>query len=188
MKKVILQGRNICKVFPRGKVKNNVLNNIDVDIYEKDFTIIMGASGAGKSTLMYALSGMDSVTGGSVVYRGKDICRLSEKEMADIRARKFGFVFQQSHLVSNLTLLENVNAMQGRNPKTQGQPSGNCHPVVFNLHFPVHRSHRISWRRQLHTSGDTAGRVWKPYCMGVRCAGYGYAYRQHRDTGWDRKN
>jgi ABC-type lipoprotein export system ATPase subunit len=57
---------------------------------------------------MYFLSGMDSVTGSSVVYRGKDICRLSEKEMADIRARKFGFVFQQSHLVSNLTLLENV--------------------------------------------------------------------------------
>lgn len=108
MKKVILRGRNICKVFSRGKAKNNVLNNIDVDIYEKDFTIIMGASGAGKSTLMYSLSGMDSVTGGSVVYRGKDICKLSEKEMADIRSRKFGFVFQQSHLVSNLTLLENV--------------------------------------------------------------------------------
>ncbi|WP_330582271.1 hypothetical protein [Faecalicatena orotica] len=48
MKKVILQGRNICKVFFRRKAKNNVLNNIDVDIFEKDFTIIMGASGAGK--------------------------------------------------------------------------------------------------------------------------------------------
>lgn len=108
MKKTILQGKNICKTFSQGHIENIVLNNIDVDIYEKDFTVIMGSSGAGKSTLLYTLSGMDSVTSGNVIYKGTNICNLSEKKMAGIRAKEFGFVFQQSHLVSNLTLLENV--------------------------------------------------------------------------------
>ena len=73
MKNIILQGKNICKTFTQGQSKNNVLDHINVDIYAEDFTTIMGPSGAGKSTLMYALSGMDSVTSGSVIYRGNNI-------------------------------------------------------------------------------------------------------------------
>ncbi len=69
------------------------MKNIDVDIYTGDFTVIMGASGAGKSTLLYALSGMDSITDGKVLYRGKEIIIYKEK---------------QTYLVSNLTLFENV--------------------------------------------------------------------------------
>lgn len=108
MKNVLLQGRQVSKVFVQGQVKNKVLDKVDVDIYEQDFTIIMGSSGAGKSTLLYALSGMDSVTDGKVSYKGKEISRLKEKQMAKLRAEEFGFVFQQTHLVSNLTLFENV--------------------------------------------------------------------------------
>lgn len=108
MKNIILEGKNICKVFSKSQRENIVLDNIDVDIYEKDFTIIMGSSGSGKSTLMYALSGMDAITSGNVNYKGTNICNLSEKKLANLRAKEFGFVFQQSHLVSNLTLLENV--------------------------------------------------------------------------------
>lgn len=108
MKKALLQGRNISKVFNRGQEKNAVLNKVDVNIYETDFTIIMGASGAGKSTLLYALSGMDAVTEGMVAYKGTEMGRLKEKQMAKLRAEEFGFVFQQTHLVSNLTLFENV--------------------------------------------------------------------------------
>lgn len=108
MKNVLLQGRQVSKVFVQGQVKNKVLDMVDVDIYEQDFTIIMGASGAGKSTLLYALSGMDGVTDGKVSYKGKEISRLKEKQMAKLRAEEFGFVFQQTHLVSNLTLFENV--------------------------------------------------------------------------------
>ena len=67
-----------------------------------------GPSGAGKSTLLYALSQMDAVTEGTVSYQGKELTRLKEKQMAKLRAEEFGFVFQQTHLVSNLTLLENV--------------------------------------------------------------------------------
>ncbi|WP_343250287.1 ABC transporter ATP-binding protein [Diplocloster hominis] len=108
MKAAILQGRNISKVYTQGTVKNEVLHQIDVDIYEKDFTVIMGSSGAGKSTLLYVLSGMDAASQGTVTYSGREISGLTQKRMAELRAEQFGFVFQQTHLVSNLTLFENV--------------------------------------------------------------------------------
>ncbi|HIU74558.1 MAG TPA: ABC transporter ATP-binding protein [Candidatus Pelethocola excrementipullorum] len=108
MKQALLQGRQVSKVFAQDQMKNKVLDQVDVDIYKEDFTIIMGSSGAGKSTLLYALSGMDGVTDGTVAYKGKQISRLKEKHMAKLRAQEFGFVFQQTHLVSNLTLFENV--------------------------------------------------------------------------------
>ena len=89
-------------------MRNTVLDQVDISIYEGDFTVIMGSSGAGKSTLLYALSGMDPVSGGKVFYKDREITSLKEKQMADLRAKEFGFVFQQTNLVSNLTLFENV--------------------------------------------------------------------------------
>ena len=67
MKNNILQARNVVKKFS----ENIILNNINLDIYENDFTVIMGASGAGKSTLLYVLSGMDKITAGEVIYKNK---------------------------------------------------------------------------------------------------------------------
>ena len=99
---------SVCKSFANNGSQNHVLDMVNLEIYEGDFTVIMGSSGAGKSTLLYALSGMDKLTSGAVRYRGREISRLKEKEMAALRAKEFGFVFQQTHLVSNLTLLENV--------------------------------------------------------------------------------
>ncbi|MCM1194037.1 MAG: ATP-binding cassette domain-containing protein [Acetatifactor muris] len=106
MRDVLLSARGLCKQFPGGT--EQVLKSIDVDIYEGDFTVIMGSSGAGKSTLLYALSGMDGITDGKVLYRGKEISGLKERQMAELRSHEFGFVFQQTHLVSSLSLLENV--------------------------------------------------------------------------------
>ena len=64
--------------------------------------------GSGKSTLLYALSGMDRATAGEVIYNGNDIVRMKENDLAKLRYTDFGFIFQQMHLVSNLTLFENV--------------------------------------------------------------------------------
>ncbi len=108
MKKVLMSGKNVCKSFSQNGGSVQILDHIDVDIYEGDFTVIMGASGAGKSTFLYALSGMDSMTEGKVEYKGKEISSFDEKKMAKLRAEEFGFVFQQTHLVSNLTSFENV--------------------------------------------------------------------------------
>lgn len=104
MKDILLQGKALCKVFTQGGVSNEVLNHVDVSLYQGDFTVIMGASGAGKSTLLYALSGMDRITGGEITYKGEKISDFSEDQMARLRGQEFGFVFQQTHLVSNLTL------------------------------------------------------------------------------------
>lgn len=108
MGQVILKAKSICKSFANNGSQNHVLHMIDLSIYQEDFTVIMGPSGAGKSTLLYALSGMDSLTSGELFYKEQTITNAKEKVMAAIRAKEFGFVFQQTHLIQNLTLLENV--------------------------------------------------------------------------------
>lgn len=106
MREALLTAREIVKTYPG--MQEPVLNRISAEIYRGDFTIIMGPSGAGKSTLLYTLSGMDALSSGKVLYRNQELGTLSEKKMAALRAKEFGFVFQQTHLVSNLTLFENV--------------------------------------------------------------------------------
>ena len=104
MKEVVLSGKGIIKSFG----DNTVLHGIDLDIYVGDFTVIMGPSGSGKSTLLYALSGMDHISGGQLLYCEQDITNATEKELTRLRSKDFGFVFQRTHLISNLTLHENI--------------------------------------------------------------------------------
>lgn len=104
MKESIISGRKLTKSFG----ENTVLHGIDIEIFDGDFTVIMGSSGSGKSTLLYTLSGMDKPSSGELFYRGSDITNASEKELARLRAEQLGFVFQKTHLVSNLTLYENI--------------------------------------------------------------------------------
>lgn len=108
MKHAMLSARGLCKSFAHNGGQLHILSHIDFDLYEGDFTVIMGASGSGKSTLLYALSGMDRATAGKILYKGKDLVKMKEKELARLRYSDFGFIFQQMHLVSNLTLFENV--------------------------------------------------------------------------------
>ena len=106
--KKILEIKNLCKSFAHDGGQIHILSNLNLDIFEGEFTVIMGSSGSGKSTLLYAISGMDKATSGEVKYNNLDINELSEKELTKLRHKDFGFVFQQMHLVSNLTLFENV--------------------------------------------------------------------------------
>ena len=116
MKEIILSAKNVQKSFANNGEITSVLTNVNLDIYKDDFTVIMGSSGSGKSTLLYALSGMDKATAGQVLFTSKkredgkeiDITQTKERQMSKLRSEDFGFVFQQMHLVSNLTLLENV--------------------------------------------------------------------------------
>lgn len=117
-----------------------MLNQISTEIYEGDFTIIMGPSGAGKSTLLYALSGMDTLNSGKVLYQNQELGTLSEKKIAALQAKEFGFVFQQTHLVSNLTLFENV-AVAGYLEK--GKSGENSQGTGRILCFP-----RCMWRKR----------------------------------------
>ena len=108
MKNTILSAKGLCKSFAHNGGQLHILSHVDLELYKGDFTVIMGASGSGKSTLLYALSGMDRATAGQVLYNGRDIVTMKEKELAKLRHTDFGFIFQQMHLVSNLSLLENI--------------------------------------------------------------------------------
>ncbi len=108
MKNTILSAKGLCKSFAHNGGQIHILSHVDLELYEGDFTVIMGASGSGKSTLLYALSGMDRATAGQVVYDGEDLVKMNEKGLAGLRHTDFGFIFQQMHLVSNLSLLENI--------------------------------------------------------------------------------
>ena len=153
MKKVLLSAKDMSKTFGKDKDAAPVLDHVTVDIYKDDFTIIMGPSGAGKSTLLYTLSGMDRVSAGTVVYKGKEISRLKEKEMADIRSQEFGFIFQQTHLVSNLTLFENVAVAGycGKSPSPAFGGKGGKSPSHSSDEMPV----RTRTEKEIRQRADT---------------------------------
>lgn len=102
----IIAGKNIVKSFDNGK--SNILNGIDISIKKGEFVSIMGASGSGKSTLLFALSGMDKINSGSVTFNGAELSDKKENELADIRRKEMGFVFQQPTMLKNLNLLDNI--------------------------------------------------------------------------------
>ncbi len=108
MKDKIISAKNLVKSFGNGSTKQNIINNLDLDIYANDFTIIMGSSGAGKSTLMYLLSGMDKADCGNIVFNNKDICKMNNDELAIFRRKNCGFVFQQIYMLDKMSLMDNV--------------------------------------------------------------------------------
>ncbi len=110
MKKAMIQTSKLCKSFHTGSQDQQVLKNLDIDIYEKDFTVIMGASGAGKSTLLYALSGMDRPTSGQIRFYDTEIENLNSDKLAVFRRQHCGFVFQQMFLLDNMSILDNILA------------------------------------------------------------------------------
>ncbi|BCZ47710.1 ABC transporter ATP-binding protein [Clostridium gelidum] len=108
MNNVILKTDKLCKSFSNGGNQIHVLKNLDIEIIEGDFTIIMGSSGSGKSTLLYALSGMDKPTLGKVLFKETDISKLNNDKLAVFRRKNCGFVFQSIYLLDNMSVLDNV--------------------------------------------------------------------------------
>lgn len=108
MKKIIIKTEKLCKSFVIGKTSNNILKNVDLEIYEGDFTIIMGSSGSGKTTLLYSISTMDRPTSGMVTILGKEASSLTESKTAAMRKREVSFIFQSMNLLPDLTAFENI--------------------------------------------------------------------------------
>lgn len=104
----VLEVKDLCKTYIINKRQNNVLKNVNFSIEEGEMTAVMGPSGSGKSTLLYAVSGMDSITAGKVDFCGKDIAKLSARELANLRLDEMGFIFQQMYMMKNLTVLDNI--------------------------------------------------------------------------------
>lgn len=106
--KKLLTGEEVVKSFGTGEEKRNVLDGVSVSIHEGEFVAVMGPSGSGKSTLLFALSGTDNVDGGQVAFDGKDLSRLGESELAELRRTQMGFVFQQPTMLKNLNIFDNI--------------------------------------------------------------------------------
>ena len=104
----ILEVKNLCKTYLVNKRQNNVLKNVNFTVSEGEMTAVMGPSGSGKSTLLYTVSGMDGITSGEVLFCGKNITAMGERELADVRLDEMGFIFQQMYMLKNLTVLDNI--------------------------------------------------------------------------------
>lgn len=107
-KNVLIRSVDLCKTFTSGNERFHAAKGIHLEIYQGDFTVIMGSSGSGKSTLLYLLSGLDTPTSGKVFFKGQRIDGFSEKDIADFRSKQIGYVYQSINLVPEFTLLENV--------------------------------------------------------------------------------
>lgn len=110
MKKILLKTENLSKSFSNGGAMQHVLRNVDLELYQGDFTVIMGASGAGKSTLLYALSGMDTPTLGKITFGDQVISDLNQDGLAVFRREHCGFVFQQIYLIDTMSVMDNILA------------------------------------------------------------------------------
>ena len=104
----LVEVKDICKIYNPGENEVRALDHVSVSIQEKEFVAIIGHSGSGKSTLMNMLGCLDVPTSGSYFLHGKDVSRMSDDELSDVRNREIGFIFQGFNLIANLTAIENV--------------------------------------------------------------------------------
>ncbi|PHJ56454.1 ABC transporter [Nostoc linckia z18] len=104
----IIRLENIYKVYGTGETEVKALNDVNLTIHEGEYCSIMGPSGSGKSTAMNIIGCLDRPTGGHYYLDNIDVAQMDDKSLAHIRNKKLGFVFQQFHLLPQLTALENV--------------------------------------------------------------------------------
>ena len=105
-KGICIETKNLCKTYYNSKQGVHVIKNLDMEIYEGDFTIIMGVSGSGKTTLLYLLSALDEMTSGEVNYGERSISKMKLNELVDFRRDEIGYIFQGINLVPYLSVLE----------------------------------------------------------------------------------
>jgi putative ABC transport system ATP-binding protein len=104
----MIECKNITKSYTNGDVETPVLKGISFSIQSGEFVAIMGPSGSGKSTLMHILGALDTPSSGTYFLDGQDVSKLTDDELAEIRGKKIGFVFQSFNLLSRSTVLRNV--------------------------------------------------------------------------------
>jgi len=145
---IILQARNIRKLFRTGEEELEVLRQVDLEVARGEVLAIMGASGAGKSTLLHILGTLDRPTAGELLIDSVEVLRLADDELSRFRNRHIGFVFQFHHLLPEFTALENVllPALMA------GEPAGRAREAAIEL------LHSVGLERRLHhRPGELSG-------------------------------
>ncbi len=126
-KKTIIKIEDIKKDFGKGDNITKVLKGISFEIKEGEFVAIIGKSGSGKSTLMNILGALDTPTSGKYFLDGKDISKMKDKQLASIRQKRIGFVFQSFNLLNGVSVLKNVMM-----------------PLIYNSEIPTHQRKNIA--------------------------------------------
>ena len=104
----VFHARGLSKVYDMGEVQVHALRGVDLDLYQGEMAVLLGASGSGKSTLLNILGGLDTASGGHVSYLGKELTEADDKALTEYRRHHVGFVFQFYNLIPSLTARENV--------------------------------------------------------------------------------
>jgi putative ABC transport system ATP-binding protein len=106
---IVFAARGLTKIYLMGEVEIHALRGVDLDLIAGELTVMLGASGSGKSTLLNILGGLDSASGGQVLYGDQDLVQADERVLTEFRRNHVGFVFQFYNLISSLTARENVS-------------------------------------------------------------------------------
>ena len=139
----MIECTNITKTYKSGEIETHALKNASFKINDGEFVAIMGHSGSGKSTLMHIIGCLDTPTNGEYLLDDKDVSKLSDDELADIRMQKIGFVFQAFNLLPRATVLRNVTlplvyagvSKEERENKAKEALSGSAFPENFWNHY-----------------------------------------------------
>lgn len=100
--------KHVYKTYYAGKIPTHALSNVSLDIEEGEIVVILGPSGGGKTTLLNCLSGLDTVTKGTITYQGKNITKMSDRGVTNFRKEHLGFIFQTYNLLEHLNVYENI--------------------------------------------------------------------------------
>jgi len=139
----MIECKNITKTYKSGEIETHALKNASFKINDGEFVAIMGPSGSGKSTLMHIIGCLDTPTSGEYLLDDKDVSKLSDDELADIRMQKIGFVFQSFNLLPRATVLRNVTlplvyagaSIENREASAKEALRGAAFPEEFWNHY-----------------------------------------------------
>lgn len=117
MEKVIIEVKNVSKKYIEAEKEKYALNDVSLNVYDKEFLVILGGSGSGKSTLLNLIGGLDNLDSGTILVNGKDITKLNKKDLTLYRRNDIGFVYQFYNLLPELTVIQNVTLAPGARDK-----------------------------------------------------------------------
>src|SRR6266545_3460273 len=172
----MIQLTNVSKVVTSGSERLTILHSLDLEVPRGQFVSVVGPSGSGKSTLLGLIAGLDAPTSGSVSLGGREITRMSEDELAELRGRLVGFIFQSFHLIPSLTAYENILTPM----EIMGVPKAGDRARLLLVTHDHHLADKAD--RRISLSG---GRIVEDRLIGERESGRGGEWESGRGGEWE---
>jgi len=141
---IAVRAQNLCRHFRMGKSLIPAIDQLSLEIRQREFVALLGASGSGKSTLLNLIAGLDRPTSGSVVVQGKDLATLGREDLAKHRLRTVGILFQSFNLIPSMTLAENLELPLRFAEVDRVRRREQCQLALERLHLAARSDHRPS--------------------------------------------